>query len=59
MTENPEVKAWIDGWMEKVHARAAVYREQGMSQEDAEERAVFDIRMEIRRAPPFEPGATS
>jgi hypothetical protein len=51
--EKAEVDAWVDGWMAKVQVRAKVYREQGLSQEDAEERAVYDIRMEIRCSPPL------
>lgn len=47
------ITAWIDGWMSKVGQRAADYRAQGMPAEQANERAVFDIRMEIRRAPPI------
>jgi hypothetical protein len=50
--EHPKIKQWVDGWMTKVRERAAVYRQQGMSAEDAEDRAVLDIRMEIRRGPP-------
>ena len=49
-----KIKAWIDGWMEKLGERAKVYQAQGLSPEDAIDRATYDIRMEIRRAPPLE-----
>jgi hypothetical protein len=54
--EHPLVKAWIDGWMKIAKEKATVYREQGMSSEDADERAVLEVRMEIRRSPSFPDG---
>jgi hypothetical protein len=51
--ENPDVKVWIDGWMEQVRQRAEAYRQQGVPSDEAEERAVFEVRMEIRRSPPL------
>jgi hypothetical protein len=57
MTESkmhPAVKAWSEERMKQIRERTAIYIEQGMSPEEAEERAVFDIRMDIRRSPPLE-----
>jgi hypothetical protein len=54
--EHPSVKAWVDGWMKIVDEKAKLYREQGMSAEAALERAVLEVRMEIRHSPPFPDG---
>jgi hypothetical protein len=57
MTErkmHPAVKAWSGERMEEVRRLAAAYREQGMSEEEAEDRAVLDVRMTIRRSPPLD-----
>lgn len=51
--ENPEIRDWIDGWMDKVKHRTDVYIAQGLPKEEAEERAIYDVRMEIRRSPPI------
>jgi hypothetical protein len=48
--EHPLVRAWINGWMKIAKEKAKDYREQGMSAEAAEERAVLEVRMEIRRS---------
>jgi hypothetical protein len=53
-TKLDKIKAWIDGWMEKLNARAKAYQAQGLSAEDALDRATYDTRMEIRRAPPID-----
>jgi hypothetical protein len=46
------IRSYIDGWMEKLNARAQQYRAQGMTVEEALEAATIDIRLEIRRSPP-------
>ena len=45
--ENPDLKAWVDGWMEKVKQGAEVHRQQGPSPEDAEARdyAPADVKI--------------
>lgn len=45
---------WIDEWMKKLNARAKEYQAQGISPENAIDRATDDIRMEIRRTPPID-----
>jgi hypothetical protein len=47
-----KINAYIDGWMIKLNDRAKDYQERGLDAEEALDRATFDIRMEIRRAPP-------
>jgi hypothetical protein len=54
--EHPLVKAWVDGWMKIVDEKAQHYRDQGMSAEDALDRAISEVRMEIRRSPSFPVG---
>jgi hypothetical protein len=49
-----KIDAWIDGWMEKLNARAKTYQAQGVPPDVAVDRATFDIRMEIRRSPALE-----
>lgn len=49
-----KINAWIDGWMIRLNDRAKEYQAQGMSPDVALDRATFDTRMEIRRAPPLE-----
>ena len=51
-----KINAWIDGWMIQLNDRAKDYRAQGMPPDVALDRATFDIRMEIRRAPPLDLG---
>ena len=51
-----KIKAWIDGWMVRLNDRAKEYQAQGVPPDVAADRALFDIRMEIRRAPPLELG---
>lgn len=51
-----KINAWIDGWMIKLNDRTKEYQAQGMLLDVALDRATFDIRMEIRRAPPLELG---
>jgi hypothetical protein len=53
-----KINAWIDGWMIKLNDRAKDYQERGMPADVALDRATFDIRMEIRRAPPLDLGDT-
>lgn len=50
MTDAQEKQAEIDAWMSQVKAKAREYIKQGLSPEAAEERAVLDIRREIRGA---------
>jgi hypothetical protein len=45
------INAYIDGWMIKLNDRAKELQAQGLPAEEALDRATFDIRMEIRRAP--------
>jgi hypothetical protein len=47
-----KINAYIDGWMIKLNDRVGDYLARGMDPEIALDRATFDIRMEIRRAPP-------
>ena len=50
-----KINNYIDGWMEKLNARAKKYVDEGvMTPEEALEQATFDIRMDIRRAPPLD-----
>jgi len=49
-----KINAWIDGWMIRLNDRTKEYQAQGLSLEEATDRATFDTRMEIRRAPPLE-----
>jgi len=49
-----KIEAYIDGWMVKLNDYAKDYRERGMEPDVALDRATFDVRMEIRRAPPVE-----
>jgi hypothetical protein len=49
-----KIEAYIDGWMIKLNDYAKDYRERGMEPDVALDRATFDVRMEIRRAPPVE-----
>jgi hypothetical protein len=42
--------------MEKLNARAKEYQKQGLPVEVALDRATYDTRMEIRRAPPLDLG---
>ena len=49
-----KIKAWIDDWVVKLNDRAKEYQALGVPPEDAVDRATFDIRMAIRRAPPLE-----
>lgn len=49
-----KINAWIDSWMIQLNDRAKDYRAQGMPPDVALDRATFDIRMEIRRAPPVD-----
>jgi hypothetical protein len=49
MVDRAEAKAWVDGWMSIAKEKAKLYREQGMSAEEADDRAVYEVRMEIRR----------
>lgn len=48
-----KINAYIDGWMEKLNARAKEYQKQGLPVEIALDRATFDTRMEIRTSPPL------
>jgi hypothetical protein len=48
-----KINAYIDDWMIKLNDRAKEYQKQGLSVEIALDRATFDTRMEIRRAPPL------
>jgi hypothetical protein len=45
------INRYIDGWMERLDDRTRDYVADGLSLEAAIERATYDIRMEIRRAP--------
>lgn len=53
-----KINAWIDGWMIRLNDRAKEYQAQGMPPDVALDRATFDIRMEIRRAPALDLGDT-
>lgn len=48
--ESQAKKAEIDIWMGQVAVKTREYVKQGMSHEEAEEKAVNDIRREIRRS---------
>lgn len=48
-----KITAYIDDWMVKLNDRAKEYQKQGLPLEIAMDRATFDTRMEIRRAPPL------
>lgn len=48
------IEAYIDDWMFKLNERAKQYQKAGMDPDVAIDRATFDVRMEIRRAPPVE-----
>ena len=48
-----KINTYIDGWMIKLNDLAKDYCERGMPPDEALEKATFDIRMEIRRAPPL------
>jgi hypothetical protein len=52
--QRAKINAWIDGWMIKLNDRTKEYQAQGVPPDIAVDRATFDIRMEIRRAPPLE-----
>ena len=45
--ENPDLTAWVDGWMEKVKQGAGVHRQQGLSPEGAKARdyAPADVKI--------------
>lgn len=43
----------VDAWMQEVRRKAREYMAAGMSAEAAEEKAVADIRREIRNGPPI------
>ena len=45
---------WIDAWMAMLNDKAKEYVAQGMSPEQAVDKATYDIRMMIRRAPPID-----
>jgi hypothetical protein len=49
-----KINAWVDGWMIKLNDRAKEYQARGVPSDIAIDRATFDIRMEIRRAPALE-----
>lgn len=46
-------RAERDAWTDDMVRRARAYVAQGMSHEAAEQRAVADIRREIRNSPPI------
>jgi len=46
-------RAERDAWSNEMFRRARAYVAEGMSHEDAEERASQDIRREIRNGPPI------
>jgi len=48
-----KINAYIDDWMIKLNERAKEYQKQGLPLEVAMDRATFDTRMDIRRAPPL------
>jgi len=48
-----KINAYIDDWMVKLNERAKEYQKQGLPLEVAMDRATFDTRMDIRRAPPL------
>jgi hypothetical protein len=48
-----KINAYIDDWMVKLNDRAKEYQKQGLPLEVAMDRATYDTRMEIRRAPPL------
>jgi hypothetical protein len=50
------INAWIDGWIIRLNDRAKLYREEGWPPDIANDRATFDIRMEIRRSPALDLG---
>lgn len=43
----------VDAWERQMQRLAKAYREQGMDAEAAEEKAVNDVRREIRNGPPI------
>jgi len=48
-----KINAYIDDWMVKLNALTKEYQKQGLPLGVAQDRATYDIRMEIRRAPPL------
>jgi len=48
-----KINAYIDDWMVKLNALTKEYQKQGLPLAVAQDRATYDIRMEIRRAPPL------
>jgi hypothetical protein len=57
MSQTPmheRINRYVDDWMEHLNTLAASYRAVGMSPEQAEEKATYETRMAIRRAPPLD-----